>query len=68
MSYKTNQEICNVVRTDIDSSTTLAFGLPVMTTTERDLLSPATGDSIYNSTTTYVEVYNGSGWDQLAKV
>jgi hypothetical protein len=44
-------------------STTRGFLLPRMTTTQRDAItSPATGLSIYNTTTNSVEFYNGSVW------
>jgi hypothetical protein len=37
--------------------------LPKMTTTERDeILSPRAGLEIYNTTTTQVETFSGSGW------
>ena len=38
------------------------FGLPVLTTTQRDALTPATGWKIFNSTSGVEEVYNGSTW------
>ena len=68
MSYKPDSEINLIVRNNIKNSTTEAFVIPVMTTTERNALSPVIGAMLFNSTTTYVEVYNGSSWDQLAKV
>lgn len=44
-------------------STTRGFLPPRMTTTQRDAItSPATGLSIYNTTTNSVEFYNGSVW------
>lgn len=42
--------------------------LPVLTTTQRNLLSPAAGWLIYNSTTTQVESYNGSAWVAVGTV
>jgi len=36
--------------------------LPVLTTTQRDALSAATGEIVFNSTTGQLEVYNGSVW------
>ncbi len=35
------------------------------TTTQRDALTSATGDTIYNSTTSKVQVYDGSSWVDL---
>jgi hypothetical protein len=44
-------------------STTLASKpCPVMTTTQRNALTPSTGDCVYNSTSIKSEVYNGSSW------
>lgn len=42
--------------------------LPVLTTTQRDLLSASAGFLIYNSTTTQLENYNGSAWVASGKV
>ena len=42
--------------------------LPVLTTAQRDALSPARGWHIYNSTTEQVESYNGSSWVAVGKV
>jgi hypothetical protein len=40
-----------------------AFGLPALTTTERDALSsPPARACVYNTTTQRVEVYDGSSW------
>ena len=36
------------------------------TTVERDALSPMTGDTIWNTTTNDLEVYNGSSWENSA--
>ena len=45
---------------------TVPVGLKAYTTTERDALSSLTaGEMIYNSTTSKVEVYNGSSWDAM---
>lgn len=38
------------------------FGLPVLTTTQRDALTPSAGWKIFNSTSGAEEVYNGSTW------
>lgn len=39
---------------------------PRMTTTQRDnISSPATGLMIYNTTTNYVDVYDGTTWQQI---
>ena len=35
------------------------------TTTQRDSLTSAAGDMIYNSTTSKVQFYNGSSWNDL---
>jgi microcystin-dependent protein len=44
-------------------STSQGFLPPVMTSTQRDnISSPATGLTIYNSTTNTTETYNGSTW------
>lgn len=45
------------------TSTDAAFGMPVLTTTQRNALSPAAGDTIYNSTSSVLQIYNGSTWD-----
>ena len=45
---------------------TVPVGLKSYTTTDRDALSSLTaGEMIWNSTTSKVEVYNGSGWDAM---
>jgi hypothetical protein len=47
-------------------STTRGFLRPRMTTAERDLITtPATGLSIYNTTTNTQDYYNGTSWVQL---
>lgn len=47
-------------------STTKGFLPPRMTTTERNAITtPATGLTIYNTTTGSVNVYNGSSWVEL---
>jgi Chaperone of endosialidase len=44
-------------------STTLGFLPPRMTTAQRDAISsPATGLTVYNSTTNALNIYNGSAW------
>ena len=50
----------------IMSGTGKKLKLPVATTTERDGLTAATGDILFNSTTTSFEGYNGSAWGELA--
>ena len=42
-----------------------ALGLKSYTTTQRDALTSAAGDMIYNTTTSKVEAYTGSDWTQL---
>ena len=45
---------------------TVPVGVKSYTTTERDALSSlSAGELIYNSTTSKLEVYNGSSWDSL---
>lgn len=47
-------------------STTKGFLLPRMTTTQRDAItSPATGLTIYNTTTNHEERYNGTMWTSV---
>lgn len=41
------------------------FRLPSLTTAQRDGLTPAAGMTIWNSTTTQVERYNGSDWGSM---
>lgn len=43
-------------------STTKAFVLSTITTTERDAMTPVQGMVIFNTTTLAMEVYNGSAW------
>ena len=46
---------------------TVPVGVKNYTTTERDALSSVSaGELIYNSTTSKLEVYNGSSWDAVA--
>jgi len=46
---------------------TVPVGVKAYTTTERDALSSlSAGELIYNSTTSKLEVYNGSSWDAVA--
>jgi len=45
-----------------------ALGLKSYTTAERDALTSAAGDMIYNTTTSKVETYNGSAWEQAGGV
>ena len=47
-------------------STTKGFLRPRMTTVQRDaIVSPATGLSIYNTTTNRVNYYNGTAWTEI---
>ena len=59
---KTNQ-----ISTNSGNNIALAnsLGLKSYTTTQRDALTNATGDMIYNSTTTKVQVFNGTSWADL---
>lgn len=46
---------------------TVPVGLKAYTTAERDALSSlSAGEVIYNSTTSKLEVYNGSSWDAMS--
>jgi hypothetical protein len=46
---------------------TVPVGLKNYTTTERDALSSlSTGEVIWNTTTSKIEVYNGSSWDSVS--
>jgi hypothetical protein len=50
-------------------STTQGFLMPRMTTTQRDAIAtPATGLSIYNTTTNSVNYYNGTAWEDTKLV
>ena len=42
-----------------------SLNLKSYTTTERNSLTSAAGDMIYNSTTRKVQFYNGSSWNDL---
>ena len=42
-----------------------SLNLKSYTTTERNSLTSAAGDMIYNSTTSKVQFYNGSSWNDL---
>jgi hypothetical protein len=42
-----------------------SLNLKSYTTTQRDALTSAAGDMIYNSTTSKVQFYNGSSWNDL---
>jgi len=41
------------------------FRLPNVTTTQRNAIAGATGDMVFNTTTSAVEVYNGTAWVAL---
>ena len=45
-----------------------SLNLKSYTTTQRDALTSAAGDTIYNTTDSKVQVYNGSSWDDLGGV
>ena len=46
---------------------TVPVGLKAYTTTDRDALSGVSaGEVIWNTTTSKMEVYNGSSWDSVA--
>ena len=42
-----------------------SLNLKSYTTTQRNALTSAAGDMIYNSTTSKVQFYNGSAWNDL---
>ena len=42
-----------------------SINLKSYTTTERNALTSAAGDMIYNETTSKVQYYNGSAWNDL---
>ena len=42
-----------------------SLNLKSYSTTDRDALTSAAGDMIYNSTTSKVQVYTGSAWEDL---
>ena len=42
-----------------------SINLKSYTTPQRDSLTSAAGDMIYNSTTSKVQFYNGSSWNDL---
>ncbi len=42
-----------------------SLNLKSYSTTDRDALTSAAGDMIYNSTTNKVQVYTGSAWEDL---
>ncbi len=42
-----------------------SLNLKSYTTTQRDALTSAAGDMIFNSTTSKVQFYNGSSWNDL---
>ena len=45
-----------------------SLNLKSYTTTQRDALTSAAGDMIYNSTTNKVQVYTGSAWEDLGGI
>ncbi len=48
-------------------ATNLGFLPPTMTTTQRDLISsPASGLTLYNTTTNKLNVYTGSAWETIS--
>ena len=42
-----------------------ALNLKSYTTTQRDALTSAAGDAIYNSTTSKIQFYNGTAWNDF---
>ena len=51
-------------RVEAKTSALGAHMLPNLTTTERDALTAAAGDLIYNTTTSKLEGYDGSAWKE----
>lgn len=52
-------------RLQVNSTTEASRPCPEMTNTERDALTPATGDCIYSSTDSAYYYYNGSVWGEM---
>ena len=51
------------IRTPSSGQTfTVRSNFEVLTTAQRNLLTPYVGESIYNTTENYVQVYNGTSW------
>jgi hypothetical protein len=48
------------------STTTGAFGLPTLTATQRDALSPSAGWQHWNSSSSTVQYYDGSNWIEFS--
>ena len=46
----------------VESTTETSLPCPVMTNTQRDATTAITGDCVYNSTTSALNVYNGTIW------
>lgn len=44
----------------------IANGIRVLTTTERDALTPSAGEIIYNSTADVIQIYTGTAWVGVA--
>jgi len=42
-----------------------SLNLKSYTTTQRDALTSAAGDAIYNSTTSKIQFYNGTAWNDF---
>lgn len=69
--YNTIADTVNQVREEglgqnltINGATFVGFVLNNLTTTERDNIStPPTGAVIFNTTTSKINVYNGSSWE-----
>ena len=57
----------NKISTNSNNNVALdnSLGLKSYTTTQRNALTSATGDLIYNSTVGNPQVYDGSSWDDL---
>jgi len=43
------------------------MGIPAVTTAERNALTPYVGQLVYNTDTSSVQYYDGSGWFDIAR-
>lgn len=47
------------------NGTTTYLKLPVLTTTQRDALTPAKGQTVYNDSTKKLDFYDGGAWREV---
>lgn len=64
LSYNSTTQKWDVIENQ--STGGIANGIRVLTTTERDALTPSAGAIIYNSTTDVVQIYTGTAWVGVA--